>query len=200
MFSVRVPEYAGTQEGTLHFHYLLNENGGLLHMAGSLDSTCSRCRGQWTDLTKTIVGCGASSKASSPASIVPRPHPGRCHRDLAAFRNWRRNVHPRPARNSVALYPIGTVMVMSWLRATHAKRERQLRPLTVSDFFLKRLVAIPAHFFRWGPAKKFARRYIVPRVLPQMMTGDIPTQEMTAIRRSCSGWPTARSTSSLVRG
>ena len=61
------------------------------------------------------------------------------------------------------------------------KRERQLRPLTVGDFFLKRLVAIPAHFFRWGPAKKFARRYIVPRVLPQMMTGDIPTQEMTAI-------------------
>ena len=37
VFSVRVAEYAGTQEGTLHFHYLLNENGGLLHMAGSLD-------------------------------------------------------------------------------------------------------------------------------------------------------------------
>ena len=31
------PINAGTQEGTLHFHYLLNENGGLLHMAGSLD-------------------------------------------------------------------------------------------------------------------------------------------------------------------
>ncbi len=37
VFSVRVPEYAGTQEGTLHFHYLLSENGGLLHMADSLE-------------------------------------------------------------------------------------------------------------------------------------------------------------------
>ena len=37
VFSVRVPEYAGTQEGTLHFHYLLHENGGLLHMAASLE-------------------------------------------------------------------------------------------------------------------------------------------------------------------
>ena len=61
------------------------------------------------------------------------------------------------------------------------KRERQLRPLTVSDFFLKRAVSIPAQVFRWGPAKTFAKRYIVPRVLPQMMTGEIATQEMAAI-------------------
>ena len=69
----------------------------------------------------------------------------------------------------LALYPIGTVMkVVRYFARLTRKRERQLRPLTVSDFFLKRLVAIPAQFFRWGPAKKFARRYIVPRVLPQM--------------------------------
>jgi hypothetical protein len=61
------------------------------------------------------------------------------------------------------------------------KRERQLRPLTVGTFVQKRFAAIPAHVFRWGPAKRFARRYIVPRVLPQMMTGDMPTQEMQAV-------------------
>jgi hypothetical protein len=37
VYSLRVPEYAPTQEGTLHFHYLLNEGGGLLRMADSLD-------------------------------------------------------------------------------------------------------------------------------------------------------------------
>jgi hypothetical protein len=37
VYSVRTPEYAATQEGTLHFHYLLNEHGGLLHMASTLD-------------------------------------------------------------------------------------------------------------------------------------------------------------------
>jgi hypothetical protein len=37
VFSVRVPEYKDTQDGTLHFHYLLNESGGLLRIADTLD-------------------------------------------------------------------------------------------------------------------------------------------------------------------
>ncbi len=32
-----VPQFAGTQEGTLHFRYLLHENGGFLHVASTLD-------------------------------------------------------------------------------------------------------------------------------------------------------------------
>jgi hypothetical protein len=31
------PQFAGTQQGTLHFRYLLYENGGFLHVASSLD-------------------------------------------------------------------------------------------------------------------------------------------------------------------
>ena len=71
--------------------------------------------------------------------------------------------------------------VVRYVTRLTRKRERQLRPLTVGTFVQKRFAAIPAHFFRWGPAKRFARRYIVPRVLPQMMTGDMPTQEMQAV-------------------
>jgi hypothetical protein len=37
VFSIRAAEYATTQEGTLHFHYLVNEHGGLLHMADTFD-------------------------------------------------------------------------------------------------------------------------------------------------------------------
>jgi hypothetical protein len=37
VFSIRVPAYAATQEGTLHFHYLLRESGGLLNIADTLD-------------------------------------------------------------------------------------------------------------------------------------------------------------------
>ena len=37
VLSVLTPEFAGTQEGTLHFHYLLPENGGFLQVASSLD-------------------------------------------------------------------------------------------------------------------------------------------------------------------
>jgi hypothetical protein len=37
VFSIRVPQYADTQEGTLHFDYLLHESGGVLQIADTLD-------------------------------------------------------------------------------------------------------------------------------------------------------------------
>jgi hypothetical protein len=38
VFTFRVPQYAATQEGTLHFHYLLAENGGPVRVAETLDA------------------------------------------------------------------------------------------------------------------------------------------------------------------
>ena len=37
VYSLRTPEYTATQDGTLHFQYLLNDGGGLLHVADSLE-------------------------------------------------------------------------------------------------------------------------------------------------------------------
>ena len=37
VLSMQTQEFAGTQEGTLHFHYLLPENGGFLRVASTLD-------------------------------------------------------------------------------------------------------------------------------------------------------------------
>ena len=37
VFSILTPTFAGTQEGTLHFRYLLPENGGFLQVAGSIE-------------------------------------------------------------------------------------------------------------------------------------------------------------------
>jgi hypothetical protein len=37
VLSLLAPEFAATQEGTLHFHYLLPENGGFLRVAASID-------------------------------------------------------------------------------------------------------------------------------------------------------------------
>jgi hypothetical protein len=186
VFSIRVPEYAGTQEGTLHFRYLLSANGGLLHMAATLDEhvaalagALDRTEADDRKLRAFVEGFVRPRGLDTPATPVladaiealaalPKPVPERPGVGLLLVR--------------AALYPVGTVMkVVRYISRLARKRERQLRPLTVSDFFMKRLVSIPAQFFRWGPAKRFARRYIVPRVLPQMMTGDIPTQEMTAI-------------------
>jgi hypothetical protein len=37
VFSMRAEEFAGTQEGLLHFHYLLPENGGCVRIASTID-------------------------------------------------------------------------------------------------------------------------------------------------------------------
>jgi hypothetical protein len=186
VFSVRVPEYAGTQEGTLHFHYLLHENGGLLHMAASLDEhardltrAIDRTAEDDRRLRSFVEGFVRPMGLDRPAAPIladaieelarmPRTAPERVALPLLLVR--------------LALYPIGAALkVVRYLTRLTRKRERQLRPLTVGTFVQKRFAAIPAHVFRWGPAKRFARRYIVPRVLPQMMTGDMPTQEMQAV-------------------
>ncbi|HVQ14103.1 MAG TPA: hypothetical protein VMS40_10945, partial [Vicinamibacterales bacterium] len=186
VFSVRVPEYAGTQEGTLHFHYLLSENGGLLHMAGTLDEhvrdltkAIDRTEEDDRRLRSFVEGFVRPAGLDRPATPI-----------LAdAVEDLARMPKPVPWRPGIGLlllrallYPIGVVMkVVRGLSRLTRKRERQMRPLTIASFFQKRFAAITGDFFRWGPAKKFARRYIVPRVLPQMMTGDQPTQEMQAV-------------------
>ncbi len=38
VLSLLTPDFAGTQEGTLHFHYLLPENGGFLRVASSVET------------------------------------------------------------------------------------------------------------------------------------------------------------------
>ena len=40
----RTPEFAGTQEGTLHFRYVLFENGGFVHVGDDLDGALRPAR------------------------------------------------------------------------------------------------------------------------------------------------------------
>ena len=44
VFSVLAPEFASTQEGTLHFHYLRPENGGFLRIADSIGGHIAQLR------------------------------------------------------------------------------------------------------------------------------------------------------------
>jgi len=57
VFTLLDPDFAGTQEGTLHFHYLLRENGGFLHVAHEvdehLDQLASALRGNPADVEQT---------------------------------------------------------------------------------------------------------------------------------------------------
>ena len=188
VFSVRVPEYEGTQEGTLHFKYLLHENGGLLHMAADLDAHAQQLtraldrteedrqklrnfvqafvRPQGLDVPATpLLAAGIEELAA-----MPKPAPERLAPWLYLVR--------------LGLFPVATVMkIVRQVTRLARKRERQLRPLTIGEFFVKRLFTVLDLLFRFQPVKRFARRYVVPRVVPQMMTGDQPTEEMMAVPR-----------------
>lgn len=49
VLSVVIPPYAATQDGTLHFRYLLHENGGFLHVARSLEEHTGQLAGILAD-------------------------------------------------------------------------------------------------------------------------------------------------------
>jgi hypothetical protein len=50
VFTVLAPEFEDTQRGTLHFHYLLHENGGFLHVAPDLDEHVAQLKDVLADL------------------------------------------------------------------------------------------------------------------------------------------------------
>lgn len=68
VYSVRSDEFAATQEGTLHFQHLKNVEGGLLHLAGTLDEHLE----QLTALLDSNGAEGQSARRFVQAFI--RPH------------------------------------------------------------------------------------------------------------------------------
>jgi hypothetical protein len=71
VFSVTADDFAATQEGTLHFQYLKSVNGGLLHLAASLDEHAAQLAELLDDIT------GNAGKAHPPTAFVQafiRPH------------------------------------------------------------------------------------------------------------------------------
>jgi hypothetical protein len=68
VFTVLTDEFAGQQEGTLHFQHLKNVNGGLLTVASSLEEHCR----QLSDAVRRPGGTDPRSRAFIEAFV--RPH------------------------------------------------------------------------------------------------------------------------------
>jgi hypothetical protein len=67
VFTVLASEFAGQQEGTLHFKHLKNANGGLLHVAGSMQEHLAQ-------LTRVVRGEHDAAKSRSFVQAFVRPH------------------------------------------------------------------------------------------------------------------------------
>ncbi len=79
VLSVLSPEFAATQEGTVHFHYLLPENGGFLRVAQSIEQHVR----QLSEVLRTPEVTRQQTRVSSAASSGPTvsiPHARRFSR------------------------------------------------------------------------------------------------------------------------
>lgn len=188
VFTVRSPEHEATQEGTLHFHYLLNEGGGLVHHARDLDEHVAQLaraldrRPEDAERLRRFVQAFVR-----PQGLDVEATPLLVEGIEALGRVGRR----RPERMSVwlwllrlALYPIAVAMkIVRQFARTKRKRERQLRPLTFVGLLLQPTFRLLDIVLRWRPIKSFVKKYVVPRVIPRMMEAESTTEEMIAIPR-----------------
>ena len=187
VFTIQTEEHVGTQDGTLHFKYLLEAGGGLVHNACDFDEHVAQLgraldhpseeQAKLRGFIEAFVRPKGLDVAATPLIVdgieelgrLPRPSPSGTPAWLYPLR-W-------------LLYPaaIGLKVVREFAR-TSRKRQRQLRPLTLGGMVLKPIFSVLDMCLRWRPAKSFVKKYVVPRVVPRM-SPDEPTEEMVAIPR-----------------
>ena len=203
VYSVRVPKYEGTQEGTLHFHYLLKEGGGLLHMADTLDEHARALSAALDRTEEDVRRLRSFVEAFVRPNGIDVPATPIIAEAIEELGRMPRRAPERlplwlyPVR--AALYPIAwTMKVVRAMTRLSRKRQAQLRPLSFGHWFWKRTFWLLDALFRVPAMKRFAKRYIVPRVVPHTASGDTPTEEMVAIPRTLQKM--ARSDSPLIIG
>ena len=203
VYSVRVPKYQGTQEGTLHFHYLLKEGGGLLHMADTLDEHARALSAALDRTEEDVRRLRSFVEAFVRPNGIDVPATPIIAEAIEELGRMPRRAPERlplwlyPVR--AALYPIAwTMKVVRAMTRLSRKRQAQLRPLSFGHWFWKRTFWLLDLLFRVPAMKRFAKRYIVPRVVPHTASGDTPTEEMVAIPRTLQKM--ARSDSPLIIG
>ena len=188
VYTIKSEEHEGTQEGTLHFHYLLNEGGGLVHyaqdfdehvrqLAGALDRT-DEDRQKLRNFVQAFVRPKGLDVAATPLMVDGIEALG------ALGRRERRRMPIRLYPLRWALYPVAIGMKIGrQFTRTQRKRERQLRPLTLVGMLLQPIFRLLDVLLRWRPVKSFVKKYVVPRVMPRMMDAETATEEMVAIPR-----------------
>jgi len=191
VFTIREPEFAGTQNGTLHFKYLVDVGGGLLRVAADFDEH------------REQLAAGLAAHASGDPAARPfvesfvRPLGLECQATtvLANGIEALGSSGPRsPERTPWWLLPLRALLFpFAWalklardLERKTRKRERALRPMAVSDAIMYVPLKLVGWVMRWEFAKDLVKRHVVPRVLPRGVDTNEPTEEMVAVPRLVS--------------
>ena len=188
VFTIRSDQHSATQEGTLHFEYLLSYGGGLLHDAKSFDEHVAQLSKAFDRTDADAAGLRSFVEAFVRPNGLTRPATPQLADAIEALGGRGKRPAPQASLGLLItrglLYPVTIVMKgVRQIARMSRKRERNLRPLTAIGFLLRPVFALLDLVFSWKPAKTLVKRYIVPRVLPRMMSIDAPSEETVAIPR-----------------
>ncbi len=188
VFSIRTPEYQRTQDGTLHFRHLTSQGGGLLRLADDLDAHVRELAAALDD------PAGTRRQIEHFVQAFARPHgldQAATPRMVEAIEQLGAAPAPAAQRLPLYVYPLRAVLypVAVLLRAVRrltrvsTKRQRQLRPITVTGTLVQMSLAVFDWLFRFRPIKAYVKQYIIPRALPRLAGVDAPTEEAVAVPR-----------------
>jgi hypothetical protein len=162
VFSLLADEFAGTQEGSIHFHHLLPENGGCVRVAATLEEHVEQLSHRLGDPE------GARMEIERFVAMFIRPH-GLDRRATPIFADTieRLAASPRPRPQTTPLWAPGVwpliltastvAAVVDWLRhkplkpvhralekAAHRSKKNVVRTLAVARERVKRRAKLAA--------------------------------------------------------
>jgi hypothetical protein len=193
VFTVRSEDHAGTQEGTLHFRYLLTQGGGLLNHAHTFDEHVR----QLARAFEAADGVRDRSRRFLQAFVRPfgldQPATPRLADGIEALgavehRRQRLPVSLYPLR--LALYPAALLHEIASLW-TRARRGRGLRPMTLRGAIVHPLVGLLDILLEWRPMRGFVKRVVVPRVISRSEPETI-SDELAVVQRTVDRLHTSR--------
>lgn len=184
VFTLLAPEFAGTQEGTLHFHYLLHENGGPLHIARSYPEHLRQLAAALDD----AVDDRTHRRRFVESFIRPHGLDVACTPLVAeAIEQLGRLPRPRPIHAPFWAYGLRFLLLplayaTNYLRRPAMKQGSKRRKAGTRTTARTRLQALPRRVASRGmrfllarrPVRVFGRRVIVP-LLPA--AGLVPSSQ-----------------------
>ena len=188
VFSIRTPEYQRTQDGTLHFRHLTSQGGGLLRLADDLETHVRQVAAALDDPEGTRRQIEQFVRAFTRPHGLDQPATPRM---VQAIEELGATPAPAPQRLPLHVYPLRALLYPAavLLKAARrfsrvsSKRQRQLRPITVSGTFVRMSLAVFDWLFRFRPIKNYVKQHIIPRALPRLTAVEAPTEEAVAVPR-----------------
>ena len=186
VFTIRTPAYHRTQEGTLHFRHLTTEGGGLLNLADEFETHVRQISAALDDPE------GTRRRVEGFVKAFTRPHGldvEATPRMVDAIEQLGREPAPAPERPPLYVYPLRLALfpvalllaLVRRISRVTRKRERQLRPVTVTGTLVHMTLSVFDWLLAVRPIREFVKNRIIPRALSRLAAVDAPSEEQVAV-------------------